>query len=66
MGVKKTGYSDIDQLLLDTHNLLKQGELLKKEINISLKHKPVNPFALRKEKIKRYRKLYSKLNNDES
>lgn len=40
MDLKLTGYEDIDKLLIDTHELLKKGEKLKKEIKESLKFQP--------------------------
>lgn len=43
--VKLTGYADIDNLLIKTHSLLKEGELLKKEIDASLKYIPTSPYA---------------------
>lgn len=43
--IKKTGYSDIDELLTDTHNLLQDVELIQKEIAEALKFKPVDPFS---------------------
>ena len=62
IAIKKTGYKDIDTRLVDTHTLLRQGELLKKDIEISLKYKPVNPYTSRKARIKKFLKLRSILN----
>lgn len=59
--VKKTGYADIDNLLLKTHSLLEEGELLMKDIDKSLKYKPVSPFASQKARIKRFRRFRSTL-----
>ncbi|WP_019156916.1 hypothetical protein [Robertmurraya massiliosenegalensis] len=58
--VKKTGYEDIDNLLIQTHTLLAEGERLNKDIDNTLKYKPVSPFASRKARtIARFR-AYSK------
>ncbi|MGN7403207.1 hypothetical protein ACTHO0_25475 [Cytobacillus praedii] len=64
VAVKKTGYADIDNLLVNTHTLLKRGELLKKDIEISLRHKPVNPFTSRKAHLKNFKRFRSTLNNN--
>lgn len=64
VAVKKTGYDDIDNLLVATHTLLKQGELLKRDIDVSLKHKPVNPFSSRKAYLKKFKRLCSNLNSN--
>lgn len=45
--VKKTGYQDIDELLIDTHNLLKESDQLQKDIETALRFKPVNPNSIR-------------------
>ncbi|MEW9053383.1 MAG: hypothetical protein AB2392_19640 [Neobacillus sp.] len=43
--VKKTGYSDIDELLTDTHSLIQDVESIQREIAEALKFKPVDPFS---------------------
>lgn len=43
--VKKTGYTDIDELLTNTHNVLQDVNQLQKEIEAALKYKPSNSRA---------------------
>lgn len=43
--VKKTGYTDIDELLTTTHNVLQDVDQLQKEIEAVLKHKPSSSRA---------------------
>ncbi|OLS35433.1 hypothetical protein [Bacillus sp. MRMR6] len=50
--VKKTGYSDIDQLLVEANNLINEGNELQKDIEVAVKFKPTNPFNSRKKKGK--------------
>ena len=39
--VKKTGYADIDNLLVETHSLLLQGDQLKKDIDRTAQYRPL-------------------------
>lgn len=53
--VKKTGYADIDRILLNSHDLLKQSAQLQKDIKAALqKEDETPPSSLRKKGV-RYR-----------
>lgn len=49
--VHKTGYRDIDELLLETHHLLNEMTEIQKDIEKSLKYEPYNPYS--KPKLKK-------------
>ncbi len=59
--LRKTGYSDIDELLEKTAELLERGDKLKKEIEISNLFKPVNPFKTKKRRKIRRASIFSVL-----
>lgn len=43
--IKKTGYSDIDSLLQEVHNLMQESAQVENQIKDALQFKPpVNPF----------------------
>ncbi|PHB52890.1 hypothetical protein COE92_18330 [Bacillus wiedmannii] len=42
--VKKTGYADIDKILMDAHKLIQEGNQLQQDIEVAVKFKPKNPF----------------------
>lgn len=41
--VKKTGYEDIDALLLEAHKPIQEGNDLQKEIEVAIKLSPKKP-----------------------
>ena len=42
--LKKTGYEDIDNLLLEAHKLIEEGNELQKEIEVAVKIIPNKSF----------------------
>jgi hypothetical protein len=50
--IKKTGYGDIDDLLINTHNLLQEVDEVQRDIAEALEFKPVNPFKTPRPKWK--------------
>jgi hypothetical protein len=50
--VKKTGYKDIDEMLVNTHNLLQEVDQIQKEIAEALSYKPLDPFKKSRPKFR--------------
>lgn len=50
--VKKTGYDDIDNLLVEAHKLIQEGNKLQRDIDVAVKFKPINPFNSQRKKFK--------------
>ncbi len=57
--VRKTGYEDIDKLLLEAQKLIQEGNELQKDIEIAVRFKPTNPFNSRKKREK-FRMIFKK------
>lgn len=54
--IKKTGYQDIDEILIDVNELLLESDQLQKEIAEAIKFKPKNPsFSSRRRALKQFR-----------
>ncbi|RWR11905.1 hypothetical protein [Siminovitchia fortis] len=57
--VKKTGYQDIDKILMEANKLLQEGDQLEKEIAQAVKFKPRIPYSTSKQRaLKRFRFRY--------
>lgn len=56
--VKKTGYRDIDEILIEVNELLQEGDRLQKEIAEAIKFKPSKPYSASKQKMLKYYKVY--------
>lgn len=57
---KKTGYQDIDEILIDVHELILEGEQLQKEIAEALKFQPRPLFRSKTKDVQKQRLTISK------
>lgn len=48
--IKKTGYDDIDSILIEAHKLIQESNKLQKDIEVAVKFKPQNPFKSRRKR----------------